>query len=152
LFSVLFVTVWFYAFLFVEVNNRKVLLIHQAISLGHESKTYCTNLIIFAFEMTNSSKCEKYSMFRPLSEMTGRSLMLCRPLSEMTGRSIMPCRPHSEMTGRRLMLNSILQITKFSAQVQIPLALVYVPSHQNISNLSCNFVDRDYLTLRIWNI
>jgi len=52
LFSVLFVTVWFYAFLFVEVNYREVLLIHQVISLGHESKTYCTNLIIFAFEMT----------------------------------------------------------------------------------------------------
>ena len=52
MFSVLFVTVWFYAFLFVEVNYNKVLPIHRAISLGHESKTDCTNPIIFAFEMT----------------------------------------------------------------------------------------------------
>jgi len=52
LFSVLFLTVWFYEFLFVEVKYRKVLRIHRAISLGHESKTDCTNLIIFAFEMT----------------------------------------------------------------------------------------------------
>jgi len=46
----------------------------------------------------------------------------------------------SEMTCRSLMLNSVLQITKFSEQIQRPLALVYVPSHQNISNPPCNFV------------
>ena len=46
--------------------------------------------IFLRARVTNSSQREKCSMCRPLSEMTGRSLML----------------------------NSVLQITRFSAQIQ----------------------------------